>query len=291
MELYKALKEIIEQRGVEIMHSCQLPNILSDYKAFDELPASKYILRDIISESIVEKMCNERTQDHLELKITNISLDLVKKYGYIPSLVTYNLECIAYGLQLTTKIPAIGSTLKKDNQVVLTNGHISFKGISFSENIKDFVNKLICKGFTTDDGSDIEEGMNKAGCLDAFMEGSYAGSYGCKIIVRSTWLTHLVFNVSVSFPMKKPLDKDNWEYVKRRYIKLKEWLTNKYGLPLLSCEEYFRKPKLNGFDSDMEETECLFEMDDGSIRLSCFGVVYEDKANLELNEKEKQEDL
>ena len=194
-------------------------------------------------------------------------------------------------MQLTTKIPAIGSTLKKDNQVVLTNGHISFKGISFSENINNFVNKLICKGFTTDDGSDIEEGMNKAGCLYAFMEGSYAGSYGCKIIVRSTWLTHLVFNVSVSFPMKEPLDKDNWECVKRRYIKLKEWLTNKYGSPLLSCEEYFRKPKLNGFDSDMEETECLFEMDDGSIRLSCFGVVYEDKANLELNEKEKQEDL
>ena len=168
MELHKALKVIIEQRGVEIMHSCQLPNILSDYKAFDELPASKYILRDIISESIVEKMCNERSQDQLELKIMNISLDLVKKYGYIPSLVTYNLECIAYGLQLTTKIPAIGSTLKKDNQVVLTNGHISFKGISFSENIKDFVNKLICKGLTTDDESDIEEGMNKAGCLDAF---------------------------------------------------------------------------------------------------------------------------
>lgn len=42
MELHKVLKEIIESHGVGIIHDNRFLNILSDYKAFEGVPASKY---------------------------------------------------------------------------------------------------------------------------------------------------------------------------------------------------------------------------------------------------------
>lgn len=56
MNLSQAIKSLVEAKGLNILSSPIILNILSDYKAFDEHPCSKNILRNIISEGYLEKI-------------------------------------------------------------------------------------------------------------------------------------------------------------------------------------------------------------------------------------------
>ena len=56
MELHIALKNIIETDGADIVKDLRIVNILSDFKAFDDFPVSKYILRAIINDGYSKKL-------------------------------------------------------------------------------------------------------------------------------------------------------------------------------------------------------------------------------------------
>ena len=50
MPLHEALREVVDREGKEILKDLRLINILDDYKAFEENPSSKFILKSIINE-------------------------------------------------------------------------------------------------------------------------------------------------------------------------------------------------------------------------------------------------
>lgn len=294
MELHKAIKQLIESYGVDILNDNRLLNILGDYKAFEEVPASKYILRDIVAEGAIKRLSG-CSHDNIELTIKNLSSDIVKKYGYIPSLVIYNLKCIAFALEQTTIEPTLPKSETSYNQINEITDHISFKGVSFSENIKEFVKKLLESGLTIDERYKklLDKSINKPEGFYIELKGSFAGVYGCRITIGTTWLTHSVYHVSVLFPWfeKDTINRYDWERIKARYFQLKDSLAEKYGQPLSFDEITVDEPVLDGFENDMEEIECLFKLKNGSIQLSWLGVFYEDKANSELNKREESSDL
>ncbi len=56
MKLKEALRRIVDAKGLNILSSPVVINILNDYKAFDEYPCSKNILKNIISEGYLDKI-------------------------------------------------------------------------------------------------------------------------------------------------------------------------------------------------------------------------------------------
>lgn len=95
MELHKALRNIIQTDGPEILKEVRLVNILDDFNAYQDIPASKYILRAIISDGFTSKL--------LILGKWNIEAEkLAGKFaaltGFIPVSVFKIFLCMAYGL-------------------------------------------------------------------------------------------------------------------------------------------------------------------------------------------------
>ena len=56
MELHKAIKVVINSKGVDMICNPQIINYLLDYQAFKEKPATKLILRAIIDSGYAENI-------------------------------------------------------------------------------------------------------------------------------------------------------------------------------------------------------------------------------------------
>lgn len=95
MELHKALQHIIQTEGQDIIKEIRLVNILDDFNAYQDIPASKYILRAIIAERYTNKLL-------LLGKWDNNAVMLSQKFsaltGFIPESVSVIFQSIAYGL-------------------------------------------------------------------------------------------------------------------------------------------------------------------------------------------------
>ena len=101
MELHKAIKEIIDRFGEEMIVNSQVINYLLDYQAFNEIPATKPILRDIINSGCVKEVLLLRTnvQEWL-VKLKQYQHDFINSFGYKEELVVYVFNSIAYGIGL-----------------------------------------------------------------------------------------------------------------------------------------------------------------------------------------------
>ena len=104
MPLHQALRYVIDAEGQEIIKEVRLINILDDFKAYESIPASKYILRAII----VEKYCDKL----LDLGVWNTQAErLIDKFtsitGFIPQNVNVIFNAIAYGLGWIAELPII----------------------------------------------------------------------------------------------------------------------------------------------------------------------------------------
>ncbi len=118
MELHKALKEIIANKGVDIMNNVQIINYLLDYQAFKEKPAIKLILRDIINSGYVEDIMNlNPSTPGWQVKFKQYAHDFVDSCGYKEELAIYVFESIAYGLglQLGAEEPCIEECVNVDS--------------------------------------------------------------------------------------------------------------------------------------------------------------------------------
>lgn len=107
MELHKALRNIIQTDGPEILKEVRLVNILDDFQAYQDIPASKYILRAIIVDGYSSKLLaigrwNNNTEQ-LASKFAMVT-------GFIPDSVSLIFQSIAYGIgwinNNPTKLPS-----------------------------------------------------------------------------------------------------------------------------------------------------------------------------------------
>ena len=101
MELHKAIKEIVDSKGKEMICNPQIINFLLDYQAFKEKPATKLILRAIIDSGYAENiLALTSDKNGCEIKFKQYQLEFIDSCGYKEELAAYVFDSIAYGLGL-----------------------------------------------------------------------------------------------------------------------------------------------------------------------------------------------
>lgn len=95
MELHKAIKNIVDTDGIDILYDVRIVNILSDFKAFDAISASKYILRSIIADGYSRKLYALGKWDS---KSESLCQQFISTTGFQSDIVRQVFQCIAFGL-------------------------------------------------------------------------------------------------------------------------------------------------------------------------------------------------
>ena len=172
-----------------------------------------------------------------------------------------------------------------------TSTHLTFKGVPITGTLVEYVAKMKKNGFThigTEDGI-------------ALLEGEFATYKGCVVGVSTLKQKDLVSKIAVIFPERK-----TWSSLLSNYVNLKELLTEKYGQPTESVEEF------QGYtpeDDGSKFTHVLlgacnyyttYETERGTIQLAiehdggskCFvKLAYFDRINSEVIKKQALDDL
>lgn len=109
MILYDAIKEIVKLKGKDIITDIALLNYLNDYHAFEERPAAKLVLRDIINGGYSDKILQLNKVEHSwTVKLKSYEHDFADSCGYKEELVLYVFQSVAYAVSLTDKKPGEG---------------------------------------------------------------------------------------------------------------------------------------------------------------------------------------
>jgi hypothetical protein len=138
--------------------------------------------------------------------------------------------------------------------------HLTFKGVPINGTLNEYVSKMKKKGFV------------HIGTKDriAMLKGDFAAYKNCIVGVATLKQMDLVSKITVIFP-----EQDTWSGLSSNYFSLKELLTEKYGEPYESVEEFQSdiQPRHDndkmyevGFDRCKYYT--IYETDKGSIQLS-----------------------
>lgn len=109
MKLYDAIREIVKLKGKNIITDSALLNYLNDYHAFEERPASKLVLRDIINGGYSDKiLLLNNKESSWTIKLKSYEHDFADSCGYKEELVLYVFQSVAYAINLTDKKPGEG---------------------------------------------------------------------------------------------------------------------------------------------------------------------------------------
>lgn len=168
--------------------------------------------------------------------------------------------------------------------------HMKFKGIPMEGTLRSFVSKL------------EQQGLKYIGTKDnvAMLEGEFAATKGCTIIVTCFEGRDVVNIVGVIFP-----EAETWNSLTKTYFNLKELLTEKYGRPE-SIERFTdREPssdflKFHAVLNDECQYISEFNVDHGKIQLTLVKSDYDkasvvlryiDNANAQETRKKVMDDL
>ena len=105
-QLHTGIKDIIQTNGTEPIRTVQLANILADYSAYDEYPATKVVLKDVLTTGYGQRIYNafnESGKIYLA-EIERIKQDYSKKSKFKKDVVNYVFDSICYGLGLKTAV-------------------------------------------------------------------------------------------------------------------------------------------------------------------------------------------
>lgn len=296
MELFLALKKVVELQSEDILKDVKLINILSDFKAYDDMPSSKYLLKYMINEGLMANLLYEyQSQDDVNTFLGSHKTLLSDTYGYKESLADYVVRCLAYALGWISDIPSISNMndslnipnttpVNSSPQIIDDGNHLLFKQFPINGDVNSFIQCLTNGGYT------ISESYNYT-YHAASLKGSFAGKTDCSIAVIGTPKTHIVCSVMV-FMQEHHI----WSSIKSQYEELKNQLSRKYGNPV--SYEYFSDPYFEGDGYELTALGCdhctylsMFETTNGKISVSMSSgakvmIVYQDKTNCEIRDKE-----
>lgn len=170
------------------------------------------------------------------------------------------------------------------NNDLFDDGHLTFKGLSLTGPLDDFVSNLVSQGYTL-------KGSQTVGAL---LKGSFASESDCTIAVLTTKRTHQVYCVAVSFEKKT-----SWSSLKIQYQEYKSMLSTKYGEPSKHIER-FSSPYYEGDGYELQALrldKCnytsFYDLSNGSVMLTMSNdgsliLYYSDKEGNELNDREER---
>jgi hypothetical protein len=170
------------------------------------------------------------------------------------------------------------------------NQHLLFKGIPIDGPLSEYVEKMKLNGFTLLDSTNY----------GAMFNGEFANYQNCKIGVGTSNKKDLVSTVFVMFP-----EREEWNDLYGDYNRLKQMLSEKYGIPNESKEKWENdyEPSLAFRMSAIKRGECnfttTFVTPNGKIQLriehqdaTCFVFLgYFDKINGEIMKAKAIDDL
>jgi hypothetical protein len=172
-----------------------------------------------------------------------------------------------------------------------TSEHLSFKGVPIDGTLNEYVLKMKKNGFMH---TGTKDGL-------AILEGDFASYKNCTVGVSTLKSKDLVSKIIVLFP-----DLEIWSSLSSNYFNLKEMLTEKYGQPAESKEE-FQSYTPDNDGSKMTSVQLghckyysIYETEKGTIELSIeqndnsrtfVKLAYFDKINGETIKKEALNDL
>lgn len=187
---------------------------------------------------------------------------------------------------LLTLIVMLYSTSAQDQ-------HLSFKGVPINGTLKEYTDAMVKAGFHyegTQDGISV-------------LSGDFAGHKGCIIGVSTLKNCDVVSHIAVIFP-----NKETWSAVLNDYETLKSMLTEKYGYPSDSKEQftdyvgdYSNGLVMSALKNGKYEWHTTFSTELGNIELSIIEgtkfytaavrLSYYDKANSEKVRQSAMDDL
>jgi hypothetical protein len=168
--------------------------------------------------------------------------------------------------------------------------HLLFKGVPIDGTLNEYVAKMKLNGFT------LLESEN----YGAMFNGEFANYQNCKIGIGTSNKKDLVSTVFVLFP-----EREEWNDLYGDYSRLKQMLSEKYGIPNESKEKWENgyEPSLASRMSSLKRGECNFTTTfltpNGKIQLriehqdaTCFVFLgYFDKINSEIIKSKAIDDL
>lgn len=175
------------------------------------------------------------------------------------------------------------ATFAQDN-ILFDEGHLTFKGLSLSGPLDDFVNNLVSQGYV----------LKESQATGALLKGNFASESDCTIVVLTTKRTHQVYCVAVSFEKKT-----SWSSLKIQYREYKSMLSAKYGEPSKQIERFYNPYyegdgyELQALRMDKCSYTSYFNLSDGSVMLSMSSdgsliLYYSDKEGNDLNDREER---
>ena len=168
--------------------------------------------------------------------------------------------------------------------------HITFKGVTVDGTLDKYVSTMKQNGFTQ---IGTEDGV-------AMLKGDFASYKGCIVGVATLNGKDLVSKITVIFPTQEA-----WSSLASNYFNLKEMLTEKYGQPSESIENFSSyEPKDDGSKMSQVHLDACkyvttYKTDKGSIQLSIKGdissasviLAYSDKINSDIIRAKAKDDL
>ena len=296
MELYKALKTVIDLQGEDILKDQRLINILSDFKAYEEYPAAKFLLKSMLNEGLLAKLQLEySTSNDASTVISTNRISLSNTYGFKEDIADFVLKSLAYAQGWTDEEPYFSSTSEESStnfdsqshsETIVDDGkHLLFKQFPITGDVNSFINLLLNNGYT------LAESYNYT-YNAASLIGSFAGNSDCHIGVLGTPKSHITCTVMIFLQ-----EHHIWYSIKDQYEKIKAQLTKKYGTP--ESHEYFLDPYYEGDGSELTalySQHCAyistFNTPKGKVSVSMTGdakvlIAYQDKLNNEIKDKEE----
>lgn len=107
MDLHLALKNIIQTEGKDIIKDTKIIHILNDFNAFQNIPASKYILRAIIADGYAEMILGLSKWDG---KADAMVQKFANSTGFVITSVEHIFRSLAFGLGFINDINGNNNT-------------------------------------------------------------------------------------------------------------------------------------------------------------------------------------
>jgi len=107
MRLHDALRKAVREYGVRILEEKRLLFMLSDFRAFEEYPAAKEVLGDIVTAVAGKELVRlflEENSDWCLSYAQNLRKSLSGKRHYREDIASYSVDSVLFGLGLVNAV-------------------------------------------------------------------------------------------------------------------------------------------------------------------------------------------
>lgn len=106
VKLHIAAKSVVDQLGVDVIQTDKFANLLMDYHAFEEYPATKQILRDVLKKGYGQRLYDELSTSSDTITIASVSLmnEYSQNSEFKQDMISYVFDCLLYSIGAISEV-------------------------------------------------------------------------------------------------------------------------------------------------------------------------------------------